>query len=139
MKFNAFLFFCLTIFAFACSGSKTPKSSQDGDYEAIAKKKFTDKFLMEQSPNGAFVVCFKDPKEAITGGSAENGYFIYDIKNKKIIKEENLLRGGVFKWENDRTLKITPNKEYNANTTGRPAGYLFDVIDMKVIKSSEKD
>jgi hypothetical protein len=126
----------LTILNFSCAGSKKT-GGNDEDYKAIAEKKFTKDFLTQLSPNGDFVVCYRDANEAITGSYKENGYFIYDIKNKKIIREENLLRGGSYSWKNERVLNIIPNKEYNANTTGRPAGYDFDVVEKKVLKTGD--
>jgi hypothetical protein len=133
MKYFLLPLFFAAVF-FSCTA---PKSNNKEEYTILAEKKFKNDFSVLFSPDKNFVLCAKNPDKANLNADSENGYFIYDIKNKALIHEENLLRGGSYRWADAQTVEITPRKEYNAKTTGDlPKSYFFDVVEKKQVKKT---
>lgn len=132
----------LLTLSFECSSSEetSEKTVTIEKYTELAKDKFGDNFATQMNSDKTYVLCSNVPKSIRDNGPTAVSYFIYDLKNDKIVFEESIPDGNV-SWLNEHQIKVTiipgivkgDDKEGGSKT-----GYIYDVIQMKKIFNSDQ-
>ena len=146
------LFSALLILSFECSSSKETsektetteikeeKTVEIEKYTELAKDKFGDNFSIQMNSDKTYVLCSNVPKSIKDNRPATVSYFIYDLKNEKIVFEESIPDGNV-SWLNEHQIKITiiPGiVKGDEKEEGSDSGYIYDIIQMKKIFNSDQ-
>ena len=152
MKHIKLLFLALLTFSFECSSSeetseKTETSQINKEktvtiekYAELAKDKFGDNFSIQMNSDKTFVLCSNVPKSIKDNEPTAVSYFIYDLKNEKIVFEESIPDGNV-SWLNEHQIKVTiiPGIVKRDDEGGSNTEYIYDVIQMKKIFNPDQE
>jgi hypothetical protein len=114
---------------------KKEKSVEIEKYKELAKDKFGDNFSIQMNSDKTYVLCSNVPKSVKDNRPTAVSYFVYDLKNKKIVFEESIPDGNV-SWLNEHQIIVTiiPGiVKGDDKEGGSKPGYIYDVIQMRKI------
>ncbi len=92
------------ILFFNCSTSKINNSNYE-QLENTAKDKFNKDYNISYNEDKTYAICVKQVKITPSLPSPPLNFFIYDIKNEKILYQSNLANGRVA-WKNNEQVEI---------------------------------
>ena len=89
----------LILLIFITIGCNPPgnKTEHPAEITKIALEKYQDHFNFLQNKDTLYVICFRQDSETALNPTPPLRFFVFDVKNKKIIFEDNLPNGSV-KW-----------------------------------------
>lgn len=132
----------LTILVSCTSAKKTSVASQENQhgspavekYKTLAMEKYKEGIDYVFNESGSFVMCVHAAKPSAEHPQKTISFFVYDLKNEKILYEESVGDGSV-KWKNDVQIEITskigiitPSHQSNI------IHYVYDVSTQKKLK-----
>jgi hypothetical protein len=96
-------------------------------YEMIAVEKFKDHIDYVFNETKTHVLCMKTNKATPKMPESTVTFFIFELKNEKIVLEESIVDGAV-RWVNDRQMEIIQRTgTVSKNDPDRTKSYLFDL------------
>ena len=101
-----FKFIILAAVIISCASQQTSQSKTPLSYERIANAKFKDNIDYFFNSNKSYVLCVKQSKTTHKILYPPLAFFVYDLKNEKIVYEESFNNGSA-KWVNDTQIKVT--------------------------------
>ncbi|MBL7959684.1 hypothetical protein JNL27_05525 [bacterium] len=103
-------------------------------YKTLAMEKYKEGIDYVFNESGSFVMCVHAAKPSAEHPQKTISFFVYDLKNEKILYEESVGDGSV-KWKNDVQIEITskigiitPSHQSNI------IHYVYDVSTQKKLK-----
>lgn len=117
-----------------CSSSEIGKYNYE-QLDNTAKEKFTKNYNITFNKNQTYAICLKRVKTSPPMPSPPLNFFIYDIKNEKIIYQSSLANGRV-SWKNNEQVEI---ETIPGTVTGfEPPDAFKNIYDVRQQKILEK-
>ena len=125
---HKYILLIVLIFSGCSSKAQKPGSSELPKYMTIAQNKYGASVQYLYNESKTHVICYKTSKPDIQNPFANLQYFIYDLGNKQIIREEELNNGKI-RWLDD--FKIETTIIPGMVQKGSPAGKHIEIIDLR--------
>ncbi len=142
MRSGIFILLLLALLSACKSGNKTPRQDLPtaGSFHLLAKNELGDKFTVEFSEDGRFLLCKSSlqPDPLVSHYTVK--FFVMDAGSGEILFRETVARGEIV-WHNAHTIRVSyiqgiimPDAEIISNT------YLYDLVTNKktTLGSTEK-
>lgn len=148
MKKNNFsisiaIIFIITIILSSCSnynnGYKT--DSKKPAYIKTAIEKYSNNINYIFAPDSLHVICYKTEKKSISNPTPQHRFFIYDLKNEKIIYEDNG-RSDDIEWINNTQIRVLKRPgiiSVDPKKNMKMLGYIYDINQNKKLPLSESN
>jgi hypothetical protein len=137
---NKILLYGTVFTLMACCPKKVQKLESSGDplYLSLAEEKLGSATHVLLNKTGTHVICYKTDKATAQNPYNELHYFIYDIENNIILREENLSNGTI-RWLDQSTIEliIIPGMVKKGSTEGKIVKTL-DISQLSNTKSERK-
>ena len=106
-------------------------------YRVIAKQKYESNIRYDFNPAKTVVLCIKQAKSSAKHVYPPLAFFIYDLKNSKVLFEDALPNGEV-KWVNNTQIAVhtIPGIVRVDAKGGTESGYIYDIKSAKKIKKN---
>ncbi len=106
-------------------------------YRILAKQRYESNIHYDFNPAKTVVLCIKQAKSSAKHVYPPLAFFVYDLKNSKILFED-ALRNGEVKWVNNNQIAVhtIPGIVQVDEKGGAGSGYIYDIKSAKKIKKT---
>jgi len=133
-SFPFLLLISVVLVSFNCHKDVTKDNGkQIKSFEQIALEKYKNNIGYMYSPDSSFVACFRKETKEEANGVQQLRFFIYDIKNDKLVFEDNLRSENIL-WLNNYKLKVMKRPGMVTNDPQKNIelmGYIYDIKQNK--------
>jgi len=130
----------LSALVITCASRQISKNNQPS-YVRIATEKFLNDIIYVFNPAKSHVLCVKSSKSTQRFLYPPLVFFIYDIRNEKIVYGESLNNGSI-KWVNDTQIEVSliPGVVSGLEEIDKKArGFVYDLTTHKKIYGEIED
>ena len=119
--------FTLACCALAKKDSNSGESAEN--YEKLAVDKYKDNITYQINLTHLYVLCHKQPRSTSRNPFPPVQFFVYDLKNERVLFEDSLANGSV-KWLNDYQIQVSTIPGIvtgDEEADKKLMGYIYDV------------
>ena len=114
-----------------CALAKKDSNSADSvdNYKELAVDKYTDNITYRRNLTHIYVLCYKQSRPTIQDPFPPLQFFVYDLKNEKVLFEDSLAKGSI-KWLNDYQIQVSTIPGIvtgDEEADKKLMGYIYDV------------